>query len=57
MTKATKSAIKTLKLRMASYRAELATCTTAAMKRCVLEQMECTASQLLAAERSRESRS
>jgi sulfur relay (sulfurtransferase) complex TusBCD TusD component (DsrE family) len=54
MAKATKSAIKTLRLRMQSYRAELSTCTTAAMKRCVMEQMETTASQLLAAERSRE---
>lgn len=39
-TKLTKSEIKTLKLRIASYWAELQTCTTDAMARCVKEQIE-----------------
>jgi hypothetical protein len=40
MKKLTKSEIKTLKLRISSYWAELQTCTTDAMARCVKEQIE-----------------
>jgi len=47
MKKLNAAETKTLKLRIASYRAELATCTTAAMRRCVLEQIECAACVLL----------
>lgn len=51
---ATKTAIKNLRLRIATYRAELATCSTAAARRCVLESLEIVCGQLTMAERSRE---
>lgn len=46
MQKLTKTAIKTLKLRLSSYWAELQTCTTEAQERCVREQIETTAQTL-----------
>lgn len=44
--KLTAAARKTLKLRIASYWAELETCTTEAQERCVREQIELAAKTL-----------
>ncbi len=41
MQKLNKAEAKTLKLRIATYRAALPNCTTVAMRNCVLEQIEC----------------
>ncbi len=46
MQKLTKTAQKTLKLRLSSYWAELQTCATEAQERCVREQIETTAQTL-----------
>jgi hypothetical protein len=42
----TRQAIKTLNLRIASYQAELETCTTEAMRKCVMQQIEIAEQQL-----------
>lgn len=46
MTKPNKTLIKSLTLRLQAQQAELATCTTAAMTRCVAESIEDTKRQL-----------